>query len=66
MKDKWKQLIFRCAGHFYIIRFNPNDGPAGVSAALQSWVDNPELDFSEDDRTRLFDVLKCVYAAYGP
>lgn len=64
--NKWKQLMFRCAGHIYILRFRPADGPAGADSALQAWVDNPELDFHEADREKLRKILSCVYAAYGP
>ena len=58
--------MFRCGGEWYILRFRPADGPEGSDEALQSWVDNPEVDFNEQDLERLRTILGCVYQAYGP
>ncbi len=66
MNEKWKQLMFRCAGHVYVLRFCPSHGPAGADEALQAWVDNPELDFKQEDLEKLRTILGCVYQAYGP
>ena len=66
MKDKWKQLIFRCNGHVFVLRFRPADGIEGPAKALVSWLENPEVDFNDDDLDRLSTILQCACTAYGP
>lgn len=65
--NKGKQLMYRCGnGHVCILRFRPADGPEGTDEALQSWLNNPDIPFTQTDFDKLKTVLGCVFAAYGP
>ena len=50
-----KHLIFRCSGHTYMIRYFGN--AKGADEAIQSWVDNSEIDFTEADKQVLMQRL---------
>lgn len=63
-----KSLTFRSKGEIFMLRF-PNGYCGGADAALQSWVNNPEVDFTAEDREELQQRLFMIWAAqklFGP
>ena len=64
-----KQLIFKCNGHTFMLRYRAEDGPWGADEAIQAWVDNPEIDFSQSDMDALKDrlhMIGMVQGLFGP
>ena len=60
-----KSLIFKCNGETFIIRY-PYGNSKGADAAVQSWVDNPRIDFTESHREALFALIRKAHNLFGP
>lgn len=51
-------FVMRVRGHSHVLIVPPGESLSVIQAAIQDWVNDPELDFTEADRDAILDSIK--------